>query len=303
MRVFLTGGTGFVGSSVLPVLLARGHEVHVLLRPGSEASHLLHPNAKIVRGDLFEPSSYEGALSKIQPEGCVHLGGYTEPADYLSAGVNAEHLRASAALAAHLVDLGCERFVAAGTCIEYDVRKPGPFGEDAPLLARHWYAACKSATRNILTQITAGTGTSLAWARLFFLYGPRERKNRLVRSVIESLLSGGRARVSTGEAIRDFSHVADVAAGIVHVLEHEELTGSVNVASGKPTPVHDVVRTVSQILIAEDRVDWGSNESSPLNEAPSIVADVSKLAESGFVPAFDLESGLRDTIAWVKENQ
>lgn len=291
MRVFLTGATGFVGAPVTERLLARGHEVHALVLPDDATS--LDGRVTPVRGDLLAPTSYSAALDALRPEACVHLGWYANPKDYLSARVNVDLVGASAKLGAQLVDLGCARIVAAGTCFEYDVAQ-GYLREEGPLAPRHLYSACKRAVGEILAQLTAGTATSLAWTRLFFLYGPREQKGRLVSNVIAALLAGQRARVSTGEQIRDFSHIADAAAGIVHVLE-SSLIGPVNVASGRPVEVREIVRTLARLLAAEDRVDWGAFAARP-SDPPFVCADVSKLTASGFVPTFDLESGLRDTI-------
>lgn len=298
MRVFLTGATGFVGAPVLQRLLERGHEVHALVLPTDEAK--LDRRATTVRGDLLTPASYASTLEALRPEACVHLGWYANPKDYLSARVNVDLLGASAALGAKLVDLGCARIVAAGTCFEYDLSQ-GYLREDGPLAPRHLYSACKRALGEILTQLTEGTATSLAWTRLFFLYGPREQKGRLVRSVVDALIVGERARTSTGEQVRDFLHVADAAAGIVHVLE-SDLRGPVNVASGRPLEVREIVRTIARLVGHEDRIEWGATLARP-NDPPFVCADVSKLAASGFTPAFDLESGLRATIAWAQQEK
>lgn len=128
---------------------------------------------------------------------------------------------------------------------------------------------------------------------------PRERPGRLVPAVVDALLAGERARVTTGEQIRDFLHVADAAAAIVHVLEHGELVGPVNVASGQPVRVRQVVETIAGILGAKDRVAWGAVQARP-NDPAFVCADVRKLAASGFRVQHDLESGLRDAIAWSK---
>ncbi len=304
MRLFVTGATGFVGSHVVRQLVQRGHEVHALLLPGEREDALAKErlgseDAAVVRvrGDLLRPESYAGALEALRPEGCVHLGWYANPKDYLSARVNVDLLSASAALGAKLVDLGCRRIVAAGTCFEYDTAL-GYLGEASPLAPRHLYSSCKRALHDVLTHLVASSGTSLAWARLFFLYGPHESAGRLVPAVTDALLAGDPARVTTGEQIRDFMHVADAAAAIVHVLETDALSGAVNVASGRPVQVREVVATIARILGKESDVQWGAVHARP-NDPPFVCADVGKLRGAGFRPAFaDLESGLRDTVAW-----
>ena len=77
---------------------------------------------------------------------------------------------------------------------------------------------------------------------------PTRRRGRLVPAVIDALLAGEDAKVTTGEQIRDFMHVEDAAAAIVHVLETDALAGPVNVASGRPVTVRQVVETIATIL-------------------------------------------------------
>ena len=306
MRVLLTGATGFVGSHVARLLVRHGHEVHALVLPGDAEEELAkerlgEEGAKVtrVRGDLLDLSSYAGVLEKERFEACVHLGWYANPKDYLSARVNIDLLNASAQLGARLVDLGCRRLVMAGTCFEYDVAF-GLLSESTALRPRHLYSTCKRALFEVMTHLTEGTATSFAWTRLFFLYGPHESRGRLVPAVIDALLAGEQARVTTGEQFRDFMHVADAAAAIVHVLENDALTGPVNVATGQPVRVRDVVETIAGALDMKDRVAWGAVQARP-NDPSFVCADVTKLRESGFRPNFDLASGLADTIAWSKK--
>jgi nucleoside-diphosphate-sugar epimerase len=311
MRVFLTGALGFVGSHVARLLVRHGHEVHALVldngardaedelartRLGEEGDSIAR-----VRGDLLRPASWEHVVEKERFDACVHLGWYANPKDYLSSRVNVDLLSASATLGMRLVDAGCRRVVMAGTCFEYDValRANTFLSETSSLSPRHLYSTCKRSLFEVMSHLTAGTSTSFAWARLFFLYGPHESRGRLVPAVIDALLGGEEARVTTGEQVRDFMHVADAAAGIVQVLETDALTGPVNVASGSPVRVRDVVETIARVLGQQDRVAWGAASARP-NDPPFVCADVTKLTATGFRPEHDLESGLRDTVAWSK---
>jgi nucleoside-diphosphate-sugar epimerase len=290
MRVFLTGATGFVGSHVARLLVERGHEVHALVLDGDPRRERAGDVA-IVSGDLLRPETYAAALEKLRPEACLHLGWYANPADYLSSRINIDLLGASAALGAKLVDLGCSRILMAGTCFEYDT-SIGFLSESTPLAPRHLYSTCKRALFDVMNHI-AGPA-SFVWTRLFFLYGPNEQPGRLVSAVIDALQNGREARVTTGEQYRDFLHVADAAAGIVSVFE-SDLTGPVNVASGKPVQVREVVATIARLLGKEDRVAWGA--ITPRAGDPTFVcADVAKLASTGFRPQFDLESGIRQVL-------
>jgi nucleoside-diphosphate-sugar epimerase len=305
MRVFLTGATGFVGSHVASLLARKGHEVHALVMEGDSEERAFQERlggvpVGRVRGDLLQPASYAAALEALRPDACIHAAWYANPKDYLSARVNLDLLWASAALGAKLADLGCRRLVGVGTCFEYDT-KGGYLSESSPLGPEHLYSTCKRALFDVLTRLLADTQTEFAWTRLFFLYGPHESPGRLVPAVVRALLSGEEARVTKGTQIRDFLHVADAASGIVHVLE-SDLAGAVNVASGRPVRVAEVVETIARLLGKTDRVAWGAVEPRP-NDPAFVCAGVAKLAASGWEPSLDLEAGLRSAIAWTRKTR
>lgn len=303
MRVLLTGATGFVGSHVARLLARSGHDVHAMVLPGADeearlAERLGAEKISLLRADLLAPASYRAALAHLRPEACLHLAWYANPRDYLSARVNIDLVGASAALGTSLVEAGCRRIVMTGTCFEYDTAL-GYLAESSALAPRHLYSTCKRSLFDIMRHLVDGTDTSFAWARLFFLYGPHESDGRLVPAVIDALLAGERARVTTGEQYRDFMHVADAAASLVHLLE-ANVEGPVNVASGVPVRVRDVVSTIARELAGEDRIDWGAIAARP-NDPAFVCADTRKLVASGAPVPRALEDGIRDTIAWRRE--
>ncbi|MEZ4330500.1 MAG: GDP-mannose 4,6-dehydratase [Myxococcota bacterium] len=138
---------------------------------------------------------------------------------------------------------------------------------------------------------------SAAWGRVFFLYGPREHPDRLVSSVIRSLLRGEPARCSHGRQIRDYLHVQDVADGLVALLD-SDLRGAVNVSSGEATTLREIVLTIGRLLDRGDLIQLGALPARA-NDTALVVGDNARIvAETGWKPAHDLESGLRQTIEW-----
>ena len=126
---------------------------------------------------------------------------------------------------------------------------------------------------------------------------PDERPERLLPSVIRALLAGERAACSDGEQVRDYLYVRDVASAMVSVLDHD-FCGDINIASGIPLALKDLVNLVADKLDARDRVDFGSRPRQD-NERPRIVADVTRLKEIiGWTPGYQLETAIDETIAW-----
>ena len=140
-------------------------------------------------------------------------------------------------------------------------------------------------------------GISLAWARLFFIYGPGESPGRFVPAIIRSLLRGEPAPLTAGTQRRDFLHVADLGAALA-ALAQSSVSGPVNVASGTGVSLLEIAQTIARRLDAEELLEAGALPMRE-NDPPSLVADVSRLRdEVGWVPSVDLGDGLQESIEW-----
>jgi nucleoside-diphosphate-sugar epimerase len=297
MRVFLTGATGFIGSHVARRLVAEGCEVHALIRPGSDTRRVrdVLPALAVVHGDLFAFPELAAALERIRPELCVHLAWYAEPGRYLRSPENLRCLAATLELANRLAGLGCQRFVGAGTCFEYDTEQ-GYLSEASRTGPRSLYAASKLGAWLVLEQLAALAGMSAAWVRFFYQYGPFEDERRLVPAVIRALLRGETAKTTAGAQVRDMLHVEDVASA-VWAVARGGLTGPVNIGSGQPVTVRRIVETVGDLLGRPELLALGALPYGA-GDPPFVCADNRRLCETGWAPRFDLNDGLRHTIDW-----
>lgn len=300
MKVLLTGATGFVGSQVARVLLARGHEVRASVREQSARDAVADIAGRIewLNADLFadEPAALASLTRGV--ELCIHAAWYAVPGQYLASSENLRCVAGSLRLLESLAEAGCRRAVFIGSCFEYDF-DAGWLTETGPVRPQSLYAASKLSTRFMGEQLARLRGVEFAWARLFYLYGPFEDRRRLVPSVIDSLLRGQGVDVTRGTQVRDFLHVADVGAALAAVAL-SDLTGVVNVGSGQPVTVRQVVSTIESLTERPGLVRFGARADNP-TDPPFVCADHRKLVQgTGWSPAFDLVGGLRQTIDWSK---
>ena len=119
-----------------------------------------------------------------------------------------------------------------GTCAEYDT-DIGYLREDSPTKPSTLYAASKLSLSILGQQLAKDAGIRFAWARIFYLYGDNENPRRMVPALINALLHGDIFSASTGEQVRDYLHVNDVASALWFIVEHQ-LNGIYNVSSGEP---------------------------------------------------------------------
>jgi nucleoside-diphosphate-sugar epimerase len=286
-----------VGSWVVRALLAGGHEVRVVEYPGTTRERLADVASRIewVEADLFGDPALDRAALVAGADTVVHAAWYAVPGKYLEAPENIGCLTGTLALLEALRPAGVRRAVFFGTCFEYDFDY-GWLSERTPVKPGSLYAAAKASTRLMAEPIARRLELPFCWVRPFYQYGPFEDPRRLVPYVIDTLAKGEEAGVTKGTQVRDFLHVADVGSAIA-AAALSALTGPVNIGSGRPVTVRDIVATIAAILGREGQVKFGARPDNP-TDPPFICADNRKLVEAtGWAPRHDLRSGLEDTIA------
>jgi nucleoside-diphosphate-sugar epimerase len=295
--VMVTGARGFIGRQTVGPFVARNFEVvGVTSRPPPDPVD----GVRWEQADLLDVDAVEKLVDRVRPSHLLHLAWFAKPGEYASSPLNLDWLRASLHLLQCFADSGGERFVGAGTCFEYDWEYGYCREGHTPPAPSTLYGACKHALNTALSAFARQRGLSSAWGRVFFLYGPHEAPSRLVSSVVRALLEGRDAPCSSGTQLRDFLHVADVAEAFVHILDGS-VTGPVNIASGDPVPVWDVVAGIAENIGRPDLVQRGALPQRK-GEPHLLVADVTRLREEvGFQPRFGLRDGLSNTIHWWRE--
>jgi nucleoside-diphosphate-sugar epimerase len=254
------------------------------------------------KADLLDKRQTSTLLAEIRPTHLLHCAWYAVPGKYWTAPENYRWVEAGLHLLEAFVDQGGQRVVGVGSCAEYDWRDGHCSELGTPLNPATTYGACKHAFQLLLTAFSRQAKLSAAWGRLFFLYGPHEPRERLVASAIRSIMLEEPARCSHGQQIRDFLYVQDAADALVALLDSDVL-GPVNIASGAPVAVHEVVQKIADQLERPNLVRLGALPASE-NDPPLLVADVARLRdEVGWSPRYDLASGLAETINWWKLQQ
>lgn len=300
-RVLLTGASGFVGRHCLSALVARNYEVHaVSFHRGNAESTTA--GVRWHQADLLNPEQVRSLVTRIEPTHLLHCAWYAVPGKYWNAPENFKWVEASLHLLKMFANAGGKRAVGVGTCAEYDWSQGHCSEISTPLNPATPYGACKHQLERGLSELGKQEGISTAWGRLFFLYGPHEDTKRLVPSVIISLLEEEPALCSHGEQVRDFLHVQDAGDALVALLD-SEVSGAVNIASGVPVRVREVVGEIAEQLHRPQLVQMGARPA-PENEPARLVADVARLRdEVGWSPRYALGTGLAETIEWWKLQQ
>jgi len=238
MRIFVTGASGFIGRPLLNRL--GGHEVAFLTR--QRPDRLAAPTATAIIGDLDSPRLWSSQLEEFSPQCCVHLAWEGLP-DYSD-----EICRRNLTNGLNLIDLlsriGVGRVVVAGSCWEYGAAT-GPVAETHTPVDCGLFAATKHKLREALAAAAAEREFSYRWARVFFAYGPGQRRSSLIPQCWAALQSGATLDIRRPRVAEDFIHVDDVADGLVALAECDIESGIYNLGHGTPVAVGEVVNRVA----------------------------------------------------------
>ncbi len=296
-RVVVTGGSGFVGRSVVRAFLERGNPVTVVdRRPLPESVRAAAPSDDLlthVAGDLTDPDVREEAV-RDGTAGIVHLAAITSV--LRSMDRPAETYAANVAVTQGLLELARRKdvgqFVLASTnAVVGDIGRD-TISEALPLRPLTPYGSTKAACEMLLSGYAGAYGLAATALRFTNIYGPgMEDKDSFIPRLMRAALSGEGVEVyGDGSQSRDFVHIDDVVQGIMASWDKQH-AGTAIIGHGRSISVLELIRAVREV----------TGEPLPTThvpakngEMPAVIVDVVKAQrELGYTPAVELTAGLR----------
>jgi len=239
MKVLLTGATGFIGNHVLQALSKLDLELVLLLRQPSRLESV-NPSTEILKGDIetTDPKLVEKlAASDVM----IHLAWSGLP-NYRSLHHFEDELPKQYRFIKSLVEAGLKSVLVTGTCFEYGMQN-GMLNESYITQPSNSYALAKDTLRKQLESLKQEKPFALNWARLFYMYGEGQASTSLYPSLKTAVEKGDKLfNMSGGQQLRDYLPVEAVADYIVALSLGAEEYGMVNICSGQPVAVIDLVR-------------------------------------------------------------
>ena len=292
-KVLVTGGTGFIGKAVIEILSNKNYEIHAISSKKQENSK----NVIFHQLDLLNFTSLAELFTKNHFENLLHLAWYVD-GDYQRNNINLDWTIATLNLLKLFKENGGKKFLAAGSMLEYDF-KYGYLNEDlTPTASGSLYGECKNSIFKITKTYCEQNNIDFKWARIFNIYGPGEKKQRLMPSVIISCFKNEDVRVSDCLKFQDYLHVNDMASGIIALFE-SSYNGAMNICSGKPIQLRYIVNKIAELTNFKGKILWGAIPAKFDNNV--VVGDNKKLLNLGWKPEFLLDDGLEETIKWWKD--
>ncbi|MRR13734.1 NAD-dependent epimerase/dehydratase family protein, partial [bacterium] len=250
MRVVVTGGAGFIGSTLVHALLGGMNEVTIIDDLSTGSMDNVHPAAAFRRLDVTAPGLTE-AIVAARPDVIVHLAAQVSvPASVIDPDfdwkVNVEGTRAVARAA---IESGARRVLFASSAAVYGEPVELPLTEESPTSPTVPYGHSKLAAEGVLAEVLRPAGVDFACLRFANVYGPRQKAEGEGGVVAQFASRMAKRETPTifgsGKQTRDFVFVADVLGACVQAAEYEgelALSGTngpaYNVSTGQATSVN-----------------------------------------------------------------
>ena len=328
MKLLVTGGAGFIGSAVVRLAIAQGHQVVVLdaltyaacldnLAPVSDSDKY-----RFVEGDICDRALLDQVLGDHRPEAVMHLAAESHvdrsidgPGAFIETNITGTYTLLEAARC-YWRDSGKSdsfRFHHISTDEVFgSLGKTGHFTEETPYAPNSPYAASKASSDHLVRAWHETYGLPVVLSNCSNNYGPYHFPEKLIPVIIINALAGKPLPIyGNGENVRDWLYVEDHAKALIKVVTEGEIGETYNIGGHNEKTNLDVVHSLCKIL--DELVP--NSPYHPHKDLIEFVADrpghdrryaidASKLKkELGWEPTETFESGIYKTIRWYLDNQ
>lgn len=307
-RVFLTGGAGFIGSTLIRQLLSDGYFVTVFdnLSLGSiDNIPNDHKNLRLIAGDVRD---YEMVSAVIRGhEYVIHMAAQAFiPMSYdlpvKCADVNA--LGSLNVFKACLNGHDCKRIIHISSSEVYGPAKYMPMDEEHPLNPKSTYAVSKLAADLWAQTMEFEHKLPVVILRPFNAFGIRDTLPRFIPEMIRQCIKEPVIKVGDISTSRDFTYVEDLSRAIVLALETEDIEGDIiNIGTGKSHTMSNVLDMIKNIIGSEKKETIQDTTRLRPHDVDVLISSTEKASKVlGWKNEINLNEGLKRTINWYMEN-
>ena len=299
-RVLVTGGCGFIGSTLVPLLLERSAQVRILdnlVAGGPAPPH----EAELTVGDV---RSFDDVASAARDcDAIIHLAAAGNVPDSIADPVANFEVNALGTLNVlrAAVEAKVRRLVFASTGGALIGAAEPPVDEESVPRPLSPYGASKLAGEGYLHAFRGSYGLDAVALRFGNVYGPHSahKKGAVTMFIKRSLRGEPLVIYGDGSASRDFIHVRDLCDGILAGLDAQAPPAVVHLASGRETPIGELARLILEATGADVPID---HRPARAGEVERNVAATALASEAlGFTARVELRDGLAETVEWFKQ--
>ncbi len=311
MNILITGGAGFIGSTLADRLLSKGNKIIVLdnfndyydvnIKEQNITNNLKNKNYKLFRGDICDRELTDRIFNENEIDIVLHFAARAgvrpsleDPLEYVRSNIEG-----TVNILEKIKKYGVKKIIFASSSSVYGNCKADKFSEDLKVTEPiSPYAATKLACEQILYTYSKLYEINTVCLRFFTVYGPKQRPDLAIRKFIELIEQDKPIPVyGDGTTMRDYTFIEDIVGGICAAMDYDKtLYEIINLGGGSPVTLNEMISTIEDVLGKKAQIN-----RLPLQQGDVIktVSDITKAQKLlGYKPKTNLKEGIRKFIEW-----
>lgn len=305
-RFIVTGGAGFIGSTMVDALAERGANVTIVdnFSTGFREFVAKHPNVTLAEGDLLDLPFLEKTFA-----GHDFVFHFAANADVKDGLLHPRKDVEQNTLATHNVleamrKNGIKDVAFSSTGSAYGEQEVIPTPEDAPFpIQTSLYGASKVAGEGLLTAYAFGYGFRVFIYRFVSMLGPRYTHGHVIDFYKKLLADPTKLHVlGNGKQQKSYLHVSDCVRAMLAIVERSKMPNDVHIYNIGHTDWLEVNRSIAIIcdeMKVTPKLEYSGGERGWVGDSPKILLDTKRLRALGWKETFTVEDAVKDTLRWL----
>lgn len=319
MKTYLiTGGAGFIGSSLADKLLSKNNKVVVIdnfcdfynpeIKENNIKHNLENPNYKLYKADIRDKEALSTIFNENNIDVVIHLAAMAGVRPSIENPVLYQDVNCMGTqnILEEMNKNNCKKLVMASSSSVYGNCKEVPFREDMIVdFAISPYAATKKANEVMTHVYHKLFDFNVIMLRFFTVFGERQRPDLAINKFTRLMLEDKPIPMfGDGTTSRDYTYIGDIVQGIEKSIKYVEQNANIyevlNLGNSSPVTLKEMINTIAKVLNVEPKIE---NLPMQPGDVDRTFADVSKAKELiGYEPKTSFEDGIEKFVKWYKIN-
>ncbi len=299
-KVIITGADGFVGSYTVQKFLEEGKHVLALDMPSGPKRLHPHKNLQYIQCDISDVGEMLKKIEHDKYDTFIHFAwaGSAGPGrtDY---NLQMQNVRSTVDCVRAAKELGCKRFVGAGSIMEYEMEDSTHTQGNKPSPS-YIYSLGKFVAHSMSKIVAAEIGIDLLWPMITNAYGVGELSPRFVNSTLRKMINKEPLEFTSGTQIYDFVYVSDVAKAFYLVAENGKPFCEYMIGSGNARPLKELILEMVQSCAPDQTAHFGNVPYAGTILPIETYSTKPIVEDCGFKPDFSFADGTKKTMEWLR---
>lgn len=312
MSILITGGAGFIGSSLADRLLENGEKIIVIdnFYPNYDKEknvlpHIKNQYYKLYRADICDKESIQKIFKAEKIDAVVHLAAsvnirnsFNNPAEYVK-----NNIEGTLNILEIMKTDNIKKLVFASSSSVYGNSDKNILSESnqncSPISV---YGVTKLACEKLLYEYSKNFNINVVALRFFTVYGPKQRPDLVIRKFYSMIKNNEPVSIyGDGTTFRDYTYIDDIIDGIIAALNYNKTPYEIiNLGSGRQTSLNDMIKILENAMGKNVQKEYLPPQRGDIEKT---LADISKAQDLlNYTPKISLETGIMNFVQWADKN-